>query len=49
VDKVSLNYKFVGSYRVSLVYKNDQVANLGAEIFVVYKGTVDKYKELCIL
>ena len=45
MDEVPLDCKFVG--KVRLVRKDDQVANLGAEIFVVCEGTVDEYKELC--
>src|SRR4029077_14593743 len=44
MDKVSLNLKFLVSSR-GLVCKDNQVTNLGAEVFIVCKGTVDKHKE----
>jgi hypothetical protein len=51
MNKVSFDCEFISSRRdgFGLVRNNNQVANLGAEIFVVCEGTVDKYEQLCTL
>jgi hypothetical protein len=51
IPTVSFDCEFIGSYRsdFSLFCNNNQVANLGAEIFVVCERTIDEYEELCTL
>jgi hypothetical protein len=51
MNKVPFDCEFIISRRDSfgLVCNNNQVANLGAEIFLVCKGTMDKYEQLCAL
>ena len=45
MNEVSFDLKHI-CHHTSLVCQNNQISNLGAEIFVVCKGTINKDKEL---
>jgi len=44
MDKITMDYKIILSSR--FVCDDDLISQLGAKIFVVYKQSINKYKEL---
>ena len=44
MDKIAIDYKVILSSK--FVYNNNLISQLGGKIFVIYKRSINKYKEL---
>ena len=44
MDKIAVDYKVILSSR--FIYNNNLISQLGTKILIIYKQSIDKYKEL---